>query len=172
LGLPVYSVLDGEVVNVLPDRPPYGNAVIIETKLDSLPDDWRTNLNLPEPPAALQPSYSLTCPPYSPESEAALAAGGERSIYLLYAHFNTPPLVNAGEKVTCGQVIGEVGTTGMSVNPHLHLETRAGPSGMAIAVMAHYEVKASESERQSYCTWRISGLFRPFDPISLLSLQP
>ena len=73
------------------------------------------------------------------------------------------------------QRIGEVGTTGRSVNPHLHLETRIGPAGASFTEMAHYDNGATENEMRNYCTWRVSGLYQllnPLEVIQALSLQP
>lgn len=41
-----------------------------------------------------------------------------------YAHMLSMPLVQPGEKVTQGQIIGYVGSTGRSVGYHLHYEVR------------------------------------------------
>ncbi len=45
------------------------------------------------------------------------------SVSTLYAHGSTV-LVNAGQRVTAGQAIARVGTTGWSTGPHLHFEVR------------------------------------------------
>ena len=42
----------------------------------------------------------------------------------LYAHQCQPPLVKVGDTVTKGQLIGYVGTTGLSTGNHLHFELR------------------------------------------------
>ncbi len=122
LGLTVYSALSGKVAGVLPDRPPYGNAVIIETRLEDLPPTWLDALPLPPSTSDLQPSLSLSCPDYSGDPALKNLSGADRSLYLLYAHFNLPSSLQVGQDVSCGQTIGSVRTSGMSVNPHLHLE--------------------------------------------------
>ena len=43
----------------------------------------------------------------------------------LYWHFKTWSVtVNTGDRVTCGQKLGEVGSSGNSTGPHLHFEPR------------------------------------------------
>lgn len=42
---------------------------------------------------------------------------------IVYAHCNKL-LVNQGDKITQGQEIAEVGSTGNSTGPHLHFEIR------------------------------------------------
>ena len=167
LGHPVHSVLNGKVAGVILNRPPYGNAVIIETPLEDTPSAWLERLQAPTPAPTVPPS-ALVCPPPPADTRYSEA----RSLYLLYAHLNQAPVIAAGQRVTCGQPIGEVGTSGNSVNPHLHLETRYGPSGFSFPAMAHYDNAATDEERGNYCTWRVSGLFQMVDPMQLLSLQP
>ena len=164
LGLPVHAVLAGQVAAVIQNREPYGNAVMIETPLQSLPADWLESIPIPTPAPTIQPAPNLLCPPDTTSYQNRPG----RSLYLLYAHLNKPPVVAPGDTVACGQTIGEVGTTGKSVNAHLHLETRAGPSGATFASMSHYDTSSTPAEMAAYCTWRVSGLFQMFDPMQLL----
>jgi murein DD-endopeptidase MepM/ murein hydrolase activator NlpD len=92
------------------------------------------------------------------------------SIYLLYAHMKTDPLVNLGQDVICGEKLGEVGNTppGWSSNPHLHLELRIGPSGREFPSMAYYDNSITLEEKSNYELWRTSGTFRMLDPLHLL----
>jgi len=46
-------------------------------------------------------------------------------IYILYAHFSDA-LVQEGDHVEAGQVVGLVGVTGFTTGPHVHLEVRIG----------------------------------------------
>lgn len=163
-GLPVYAVLAGRVAGVLDNRMPYGYAVIVETPLDGLPEDFLTSLDLPAPQPTVQPAPNLVCPP----DPLVYGQPDRRSLYLLYAHFDKPAAVSAGQTVACGEQLGEVGTTGRSVNFHLHLEARVGPAGAEIPSLAHYENSASVAEMSAYCTWRVSGLFALFDPMRIL----
>jgi murein DD-endopeptidase MepM/ murein hydrolase activator NlpD len=168
LGLPIHAVLAGRVAGVILNRYPYGNAVIIETPLEALPAGWIAAMQVPTPGPTVVPAASLYCPAGADFGET----GPDRSLYLLYAHMREAPLVAIGKNVSCGEQIGQVGTTGKSVNPHLHLETRVGPSGASFKDMAHYDNAATNEEMANYCAWRVSGLFQMFDPIRLLSLQP
>jgi murein DD-endopeptidase MepM/ murein hydrolase activator NlpD len=163
LGHPIQAALAGRVAGIILNRQPYGNAVIIETPLTDLPAQWRAGL--PEPQPTLAPLGNLRCP----EDTGLAFPGVERSLYLLYAHMNKAPLVEPGQKIGCGQVIGEVGTTGKSVNPHLHLEARAGPAGASLSALAHYDTAATDLEMAAYCAWRTSGLFQMVDPMGLFT---
>jgi murein DD-endopeptidase MepM/ murein hydrolase activator NlpD len=164
-GLPVHAILSGTVAGTIQNRQPYGYAVIIETPIELLRSAMLTRLELPAPSQALQPALALSCPDY----DFNLPDPGT-SIYTLYAHLDQPPLVKPGDAVDCAEPLGAVGTTGRSVNPHLHLETRRGPAGMTFASLAHYENSASVEEMRLYCLWRISGAFAAFDPLRLFHL--
>ncbi len=169
LGLPVQAILPGTVAAVIDNEKPYGNAIIIETPLETIPPAGWATINLPDPLVTVQPDPRLTCPQ---PAAAPWMAASQRSIYHLYAHLKELPSLNVGDSVTCGQVVGEVGTTGNSVNPHLHLETRIGPAGAAFAGLGHYDPRLSEEDRSNYCTWRVSGWFQMIDPMQLLKMQP
>lgn len=92
------------------------------------------------------------------------------SLYLLYAHMKTDPLVNLGQDVICGEKLGEVGNTppGWSSNPHLHFEVRVGPSGQEFPSMAYYDNSITLEEKSNYELWRTSGMFRMLDPLRVL----
>jgi len=139
----VQALLAGRVAAVIQDRPPYGNMVIIETPDSALPPGIIRQLEMVE---------------------------GE-SLYTLYAHLKAAPLVTLGDRISCGQTLGKVGATGYNiVQPHLHLETRIGPAdGMFLDGMAYYDTGTTEAERTNYELWRTSGVFRHFDPMSLIN---
>jgi murein DD-endopeptidase MepM/ murein hydrolase activator NlpD len=162
-------VLDGKVAAVINNRFPYGNMVIIESPITAIPDAGKTDHPLPTREPIQTPDPALTCPAgkddYHPKS-------GDLSLYLLYAHLNQPVNLKIGEKVTCGQVIGAVGTTGNSVNYHLHLETRIGPSGAIFDSLGHYMNNVTEQEMHNYCMWRVSGVFQMVDPMIFFSVDP
>jgi murein DD-endopeptidase MepM/ murein hydrolase activator NlpD len=141
-GVPIDSVFSGRTAAVIHNRPPYGNMVIIETPAERLP-------------AALM--YFLEITP------------GE-SVYLLYAHMKSDPLVELGQDVGCGDELGEVGNTppGWSSAPHLHLEVRIGPSRTEFSGMAYYDNSITLVEKGNYELWRTSGTFRMLDPLKVL----
>jgi murein DD-endopeptidase MepM/ murein hydrolase activator NlpD len=159
-GMPVDAVLAGKVAAVILNRMPYGNMILIETAINDLP----TIEILPTPVPTVMPP-NLSCP----SLDFWLILPSEpRSLYILYAHLNKAPLAGVGETVTCGQQLGEVGTTGNSVNPHLHMEMRIGPAGARFESMAHYTGDATISEMANYCMWRASGRFQMVDPLTYL----
>jgi murein DD-endopeptidase MepM/ murein hydrolase activator NlpD len=160
-GLAVKAVFPGKVAAIINNRPPYGFAVLIETDLESVFESYPQLMDTIPTPGTVDPHPALYCPAIeTPSLEAS-----RESLYLLYAHLNLPPEVSVGDQITCGQVLGEVGTTGMSVNLHLHLEGRVGPAGLRFASLAHYENAASPEEMGNYCLWRVTNTFRMFDPM-------
>jgi murein DD-endopeptidase MepM/ murein hydrolase activator NlpD len=166
-GLQVNSVLAGQIAGVIQQRFPYGNALLVETRLDRLPADWLSRLPLTELIATPQVRSSLTCP--EPRSEADWDSEAV-SLYLLYAHLQSPPAYELEDEIGCGQMVGVIGSSGNALNPHLHLELRAGPAGARFASLAHYDPSASIDEMAAYCTWRVSGVFGLLDPSILFSL--
>lgn len=164
LGLPVKSVLAGRVAAVILDKPPYGNAIIIETSLQSLGTAGAPLANLlPTPAPTIQPDPRLTCPLLDP---LPAWPAEKTSLYLLYAHLQFAPSHQVGDAVACGEQIGQVGTTGSSVNPHLHLEARIGPPGVTFSSLGHYGA-VSRLEMANYCLWRASQWFQMFNPLLL-----
>jgi len=167
-GLPVQSMLNGLVAGAFYSRRPYGNTLIIETPLDELPNHWATSIDPLLKTPQIASHIKLFCPEpifFEPTTHNGL------SLYLLYAHLEKPPTLTIGNRVDCGQQIGFVGTSGSSVNPHLHVEARVGPSGTQFDQMAHYISDASELEMQNYCVWRVSGLFALKDPMELIEIS-
>ena len=58
------------------------------------------------------------------------------------------PLVALNDRVIACQQVGAVGTSGNSVEPHLHFETRLGPPGATFASMRFYKANATQEERE------------------------
>jgi murein DD-endopeptidase MepM/ murein hydrolase activator NlpD len=141
LGEPVQAILPGVVVSLLNDKYPYGNMIMIETTREAFP----------------KPLID----------ELPILAG--QSIYHLYAHLQNPPDFTIGEKITSCQPLGEVGESGNTDIPHLHLETRLGPAGQAFESMLFYSTRATQEEMDNYVLWRTSGVFQHFDPLKLLN---
>jgi murein DD-endopeptidase MepM/ murein hydrolase activator NlpD len=164
-GYPVAAVLEGQVVSVLENRFPYGNAIMIEVALENLSRDTIVQLEIPTPAPTRSPHPSLTCPM---EVFTSTLETDERSLYLLYAHLKDAAPYEPGEEIHCGQVLGATGSTGNALNPHLHLEVRVGPSDARFQSMAHYDTGATAEEMSFYCAWRVSDLFQLVDPMLLL----
>jgi murein DD-endopeptidase MepM/ murein hydrolase activator NlpD len=162
-GGPVQAVLAGVVALVIGDRFPYGSAVMLETPVDVL---IAAGWDIPPTAESTPITTTLTCPG---ETEIRMDPQ-RRSLYLLYAHLEAPPTVSVGEPAACGSRLGRIGDSGNALNPHLHLEVRLGPSGAVFPGMSHYDPAASAAEMDSYCIWRVSGAFRPVDPVIILKL--
>ena len=166
-GLPIQSVFDGTVAGVANNRRPYGNMIMIETPLDEIAPEVLSALALPTPSPIIPPDPRMQNCPAEPLPFHLKSNG--RSLYVLYAHMQQPATITPGNQVNCGQQIGLVGNTGMSGNPHLHLEVRVGPSGARFGSMSYYDPGATTDEYANYCTWRVSQLFQLVDPAKLLA---
>ncbi len=142
-GTPVLAATQGTIAAIILNRPPYGNAILIETPFAQIPAHLISAQNIPA-------GYSL---------------------YSLYAHLQNLSPLQLGQTIACGQQIAETGLTGFTGGPHLHFETRWGPPGQVFNSMAYYQADTSAEERANYISWRMSGTFRLFDPMILLS-QP
>ena len=167
-GRRVHAVMDGVVAGVIEDRFPYGNAVIVESPLELLPAELKGAIQLPTPAPPRQGHPSLTCPESENPSDWDES---HRSLYLIYAHLKDAPILQVGEAVICGQALNAVGNSGNSLNPHLHLEVRVGPSGASFDSMAHYTGSASIQEMHNYCLWRVSETFQLMDPMQLFTVN-
>lgn len=163
VGLPIHSVLNGRVAAVINDVDPYGYLIIIETPGDTIPAEL---IELLQPPVQQTPF------PYNPRMQFCPGLKEQTwiedtgSLYLLYGHMKDASPLSVGEQVASGDVIGQVGNTGMSGNPHLHLEMRWGPGGTEFASMNYYDTGATQEEMDQYCIWRVSGMFVLQDPMA------
>jgi murein DD-endopeptidase MepM/ murein hydrolase activator NlpD len=169
VGLPIHAVLGGTVAAVVDNRNPYGNMMIIETPLTTVPSGWVESVPIPTLAPTQVSNGSLTCPDSGPSP--TFDTSGARSLYLLYAHMENPPQFKVGDAITADEVIGNVGDTGQSSGPHLHFETRIGPADARFTTIAHKDTSATPEEMYNYCVWRISFWFEPFDPLKLLKLS-
>lgn len=161
-GIEIYAALPGTISLTMENNIPYGYTVIIETPLSALPESLQKTLLDGYLPIPEEVAYRGACPEISPP-----ALTGEYSVYHLYAHMEELPEFQPGANVKCGQKLGTVGNSGRSSNPHLHFETRLGPSGADLADMAFYDTTYTEQQRAAYCLWRMSGYFQLFDPLLL-----
>ncbi len=165
-GLEIYSLLTGKVVGITIDRERYGNLIMIETPINSLPPKFRESLEIPviSTPYPYNSRLGQDCA----SLENAQWSVPINSVYILYGHMQNPPTLKIGDLVQAGQLIGQVGNTGASGNPHLHLEMRWGPSGTEFASMSHYDSSATSAERLEWCNWRISGKYVLLDPMQFI----
>lgn len=164
--LPVLSITSGKVRSVLNNRPPYGNTILIETPFSALPVFFADYLQVQYPVSDVPYYTNLSCPEFQLIENSKDSTS--RSLYVLYGHLFSPPAVKIDSLIFGGEKIGEVGNSGYSGNPHLHLEFRIGPSGYRFEEMAHYDNTASQEEIYNYCLWRVSGLFYQIDPMATI----
>jgi len=169
-GLPIHAILGGTVAAVVNNRTPYGNMIIIETPLSEIPEAWQAVISIPTPAPTVTSDGRLTCPEGGPSP--TFVSTGSRSLYILYGHMLNPPEFEVGDTGAAGQEIGQGGNTGESSGPHLHLETRYGPSGARFTTIAHRDTSVTAEEMNNYCVWRISELFQAIDPFLLLDARP
>jgi murein DD-endopeptidase MepM/ murein hydrolase activator NlpD len=91
------------------------------------------------------------------------------SLYTLYAHLQNLQPLSLGQPVKCGQQLAETGLTGFTGGPHLHFETRWGPANTTFPSMAFYRADETSEEAKNYTLWRMSGIFKLFNPLELLA---
>jgi murein DD-endopeptidase MepM/ murein hydrolase activator NlpD len=138
-GTPVLAALEGQIAAVVHNTLPYGDMVILETPYAKIPAGVIASQAIPT---------------------------GD-SLYTLYAHLQNLQPLEVGQAITCGQQLAETGLTGWTGGPHLHFETRWGPAGQVLSPMAYYKADTTAQERANYEKWRMSGVFKLFDPMEL-----
>lgn len=72
-------------------------------------------------------------------------ASGELDVFLLYGHLSRVT-VTAGQRVQPGDIVGEVGMTGIAIGPHLHVEIRVGENTYQNSVNAYLWLKPTPGE--------------------------
>lgn len=166
VGLPIYSMLPGIAAGVTEKKNPYGNLVIIETTFNRIPPDFLARLSIPDhlSPYPYDPRL-IYCGPLKNQQWQADPA----SLYILYGHLVEPSTLKVGDPVSSGQQLGGVGNTGLSGNPHLHLEMRVGPADSRFLPMAYYDTSATPDENLTYCDWRVSGKYYLLDPMEWIN---
>lgn len=164
-GKPVQALISGRVAMVVEDAFPFGNAIIIETAYDDLPLDWRIKLAgyLPVYRQAFHTNLSCFGDWENPSGDIE-----RTSLYIMYAHFESPVRYELGDYINCGAEIGQIGMTGNALAPHVHVEMRVGPAGEVFEEMEHYDASASLTAMENYCRWRVSGWYHLLDPMEIL----
>jgi murein DD-endopeptidase MepM/ murein hydrolase activator NlpD len=116
----------------------YGNVVIVEYPYNSLPSSVIEDLNLKK----------------------------DESIYMLYAHLAKASTLQAGDIVQPETIIGQVGSTGNSTGPHLHLEVRIGRTGsLELGNMCGHRCRPDKSDpNPRFQSWYDQRNYRPINP--------
>ena len=91
----------------------YGNEMIVEYQYDNQPPEVQKQLN---------ENYGLK---------------SGQSLYVQYAHLEHGSLTEAGTEIKAGTQIAEVGNSGVSTGPHVHLAAKVGDSGLISATDNH-----------------------------------
>ncbi len=162
---PVQAILPGKVILIENDRFPYGYMVLIETPFTQISADFSPAITTPTPLPPSAYSTDERCPVAGAQVSYDPTA---KSIYTLYAHLASLPLVKTGDTVACGQLIGYAGKTGHAAEDHLHLEVRIGPAHAQFGSIGAYHSSNTAEERYNYCIWALSGIFQAIDPAILL----
>ena len=121
-----YSVTDGSNLYAS------SRGTVIVADWCSLPNSCKYDGTLSSPEAnrgygnVIIIEYSDAAIPEALRAELELEAG--ESVFFVYGHLSDI-LVEPGDLVEPGQIIGHTGDTGNSTAAHLHLEVRTGPSG-------------------------------------------
>jgi murein DD-endopeptidase MepM/ murein hydrolase activator NlpD len=165
-GLPIQSILPGRVAAILNNQGYYGNMIMIESPLEGIPLTFQGLIPFPTVAPTVTSDARLICP-----VEGKLPTydtSGKRSLYILYAHMLDNPTLKVGDEVQICQVLGKVGNTGWSSDPHLHIETRVGPANAVFGDIVHRVAGTTLESAHNYCVWRISNLFELMDPAKVL----
>ena len=162
-GFPIQALLPGKVVEVLDNRFPYGNMILIETPLQDLSPELQALIKIPQPYPDEEIKTHSTC---QPDQSRISWSDTAKSIYSLYAHMQAPSTLKPGDIVQCGELIGAIGASGNSSTniEHLHLEIRIGPADAKFGTISDYLSSSTPEERYNYCIWALSEIFLPINP--------
>jgi murein DD-endopeptidase MepM/ murein hydrolase activator NlpD len=94
--------------------------------------------------------------------QGALDAG-----IIRYMHLRERAYVRAGQPLPQGLRIGEMGSTGFSSGPHLHLDIAFSTPAQALAELM--SLGYSESEAKASMHWRINNAF--IDPVKVIGVE-
>jgi hypothetical protein len=86
------------------EKPPYGYALMIETPLESLPQNILHAIKIPTQPIGTVINNKLNCPDLSKDQWNS----SSKSLYTLYGHMIAAPGFKQGDAIQIGQIIGYV----------------------------------------------------------------